>query len=238
VAALHADPVWSADLQEIESDAGPYVQWTDDPTEIHPDRRGPLRRLGEGGTLAVLGDDPAIVIRTRTPDVIEATLRAAQGNEPSAGGDERLAEAVALLDGLTVRQAFVQPRPTLLDPTLIIDVFGTESIDDIADSAEAALEDVLFVDTYAGLVVAEVVDGESVRTDVLVIHADAAGAESNAERITDHIANAVLGGEPISTSFADADVGVVGSVVRITIPGDQAFADMYRLQHRHALLPA
>lgn len=235
--ALRADPAWSSDLQEVEFESALYYQWTDDPVSIHLDRRSVLRPFGQGGTLAIVGDDPTRVVRTNDPADIEATLLAASGTDASVAEDPHLRAALDSLGNVDVTQAVVQPRPTLFDPAAVL--FPSDPIASDPESVLAAAQnEALPVDPYLGLVVVEVVDGDTVRAEILVIHPDGASAEANVDPIVEHITTGTLfSGDPASEEFEGAEVEADGSIVRIIVPGDVAFRRMYQLLTSRSLLP-
>lgn len=236
--AIHQDPEWSADLQEIDSPAGSYFQWTDDPSAIHPERRSVLRPLGRGGSLALIDADATRVVRTIDPTDIESVLDVVSGTGASVADIPELAAAIDALDGRNVSQGLIWPRPTLLDFTSL--VLGSPTFDSTSpeDQLETLREQALPVNPYLGVVLVEVVDGDSVHTEILVIHPDADTAAANVEPISRHVSEAHLTtGESAAEVFAAAEVQADGAMVRITVPGDEAFARVVRLLYTRSLLP-
>ncbi|CAN5595190.1 hypothetical protein BH24ACT5_BH24ACT5_24210 [soil metagenome] len=239
--AIHQDPVWSPDLQEIDSPAGSYFQWTDEPADIHPDRRSVLRPLGRGGSLALLDADADAtrVVRTIDPADIEYVLGVVGGHGASVADIPDLAAALDSVDGRDISQAVIWPRPTLLDLTSL--VLGPPSSE--STSPEAMLQAIraraLPVNPYLGVVLVEVVDGDSVHTEILVIHPDEATAAANVDPISRHVRDAQLltTGESATEVFADAVGEADCTLVTITVPGDESFARIVRLLYTRSLLP-
>ena len=97
-----------------------FYSWGDDDTDVHVDRRSPLRPLGQSGHLAVDGTDQATVVQTLTADDMQAALAAADGSAPSVLDTGPFAAAATMLDdaGVTVLQAIGVPGTTLFMPPL------------------------------------------------------------------------------------------------------------------------
>lgn len=233
--AIQTDPEWSADLREVDSDSGRYFQWTDDPVAIDPARRTVLRQLGQGGALAIIAADPARLVRANDPAVVEAALATTNGATASAIDDPALGSAFDSLGSVEVTQAMMLPRATLFDP---IGALGGPIVTDPGAALETARKQSVLVEPYLGLMIVEIVDGESVRTEILMIHLDTDGAEGNVDRVEAHVTTATLvAGEDASELFEGAEVEADGSIVRVVVPGEDSFGRMIRLATQQALLP-
>ncbi len=238
--AIHADPVRSPDLQELATDAGRFFQWTDDPGSIDTTRRSTFRPFGQGGTLAMIEDDPARLVRSYDAADIEAALRAGEDGEPSVAGDQFIAPVLEALDGRAVTQAIVQPRPTLLDVIAPLVTPGTvpTDLDELETQVSALEAGAIPIDGYLGIVIAEVLEGDSVQTELFVIHLNGEDATANVDRINEHISSAVLtSGLPAADAFGGAEVVADGNIVRLLLPGEDAFSTMFKLLNQRALLP-
>ena len=191
--ALTTDPVWSAELTEVDGADGTFYSWGDDDTEVHVDRRSPLRPLGQSGHLAVGGTDQATVVQTLTADDMQEALAAADGSAPSVLDTGPFAAAATMLDdaGGTVLQAIGVPGTTLFMPPL----------DASADTIEQLLASLPQLVPYASILVVEVVDPDgNPRTEIEVTHSDDASAAANAEAMAAWLADGTdsVSGRPLS----------------------------------------
>ena len=230
--ALTTDPVWSAELTEVDGADGAFYSWGGDDTEVHVDRRSPLRPLGQSGHLAVGGTDQATVVQTLTADDMQAALAAADGSTPSVLDTGPFAAAATMLDdaGATVLQAIGVPGTTLFMPPL----------DASADTIEQLLASLPQLVPYASILVVEVVDPDgNPRTEIEVTHSDDASAAANAEAMAAWLANGTdsVSGRPLSELLPGATVEAVGPVSRVVVDGPGHYPTATDMLLNRALFP-
>ena len=137
-------------------------------------------------------------------------------------------------------QAIVQPRPTLLDVIAPLVTPGTvpTDLDELETQVSALETGAIPIDGYLGIVIAEVLEGDNVQTEIFVIHLNGEDATANVDRINEHISSAVLtSGLPAADAFGGAEVVADGNIVRLLLPGEDAFSTMFKLLNQRALLP-
>ena len=230
--ALTTDPVWSAELTEVDGADGAFYSWGDDDIELHVDRRSPLRPLGQSGHLAVSGADQATVVQTITADDMQAALAAADGSAPSVLDTGPFAAAATMLDaaGATVLQAIGVPGATLFMPPLDASAATIEQL-------LAALPQLL---PYASILVVEVVDPDgNPRTEIEVTHFDDVSAAANAEAMAAWLAGGTdaVSGRPLSELLPGASVETVGPVVRVIVDGPGHYHTATDMLLNRALFP-
>lgn len=211
--AVATDPLWSSELNDVDSDAGPYWTWGDDPMAHDVTKRTPMRELGQGGAVAVAGDDPATVIRTLTAEDVEAAMRALAGTDPSVVDEGPFAPMVEAVGEAEVVQATGTTAMSAFMPI----VPGEEAdFDSIAAEIESA---VTFLPYRSVTAVETIVGGEYV-TEILMVNFDPATAEANAETAATWLADGsdVVTGTPVAELLPDATVTVDGAVVRVALP--------------------
>lgn len=216
VAALETDPIWSDRLQEVGDGEGAYFDWTEGDDELATDfeRISPMRELGAGGQLAVDGDDDgSVVIRTTTSAQMEAALDADDG--PSAADEGDLAVALEALSDGEVVQAVGFTEPLRLGA---VDRMTEEQM-------EAAMEEAMLLDPYSAILLAELVDGDDTRSELLLVHDSEDAAAANVDIVADYVLDgtSMATRQPVSGIFPGAEVTQDGPVVRITMEGDGAF---------------
>ena len=231
-AALTTDPVWSAELTEVDGADGAFYSWGDDDTEVQVDRRSPLRPLGQSGHLAVGGADQATVVQTITADDMQAALAAADGSAPNVLDTGPFAAAATMLDdaGATVLQAIGVPGASLYMPPLDASVATIEQL-------LAALPQLV---PYASILVVEVVDPDgNPRTEIEVTHFDDASAAANAEAMAARLAGGTdpVSGRPLSELLPGASVEAVGPVVRVVVDGPGHYHTATDMLLQRALFP-
>jgi hypothetical protein len=82
---------------ELDQDGNTYV-WGDDPAEVDPERITTVRTLGRGGSMAVL--DEHTILWAWDPDLLDAGVAAATGDEDSLADDDELGALAEAADGL------------------------------------------------------------------------------------------------------------------------------------------
>lgn len=213
--AVATDPVWSADLQVVDSDAGTYWTWGDDPLAQDVTRRTPMRELGRGGALAVAGDAPATVIRTLDPAYLEATMRSIGGTEPSVADEGPFAPVVDVFGGAEVVQATGSTTMPMVLPPLDGDV------DEIAEAMETATR---FLPYAATTVVETLVDGEY-HTTIVVTHFDPASAAANAETAATWFAEGTdpVTRAPLAELFLEPTITTDGNLMIVELGPDTLY---------------
>jgi hypothetical protein len=227
VDALEANPTWSPELVQVDSQHGPYFSWGEG-AELHPDRRSPLRPLGQAGELAVLGDEVATTVRTLDPAWIEDALGSYVGEVEPVSGGELLAPVVDGLAGAAVLQltALATPPTLGLLPNLTPELLARLEAEALAP--------------YVGISIAELSTDDGRVGEVLIVHADEATAAANAELVENALADGLdlLTNQPLAELLPDASVAVDGTVVRVTVPGDRSYRTLQRMLFARALFPA
>jgi hypothetical protein len=230
--AVESDPMWSPDLTVIEHPDGGYFQWGDDPTAHELTRMSPMRPLGQGGQLALIGSDAeAIVVRTVAAADMEAVLSTVAGRGDSLLDVDMVAAAVDALGDGDVIQATA--------------VAGTIAFDAAAlalnpESFEALLAEMVLLQSYNGVVIAEVYDGEQSHTEVLLLHSSEDAAAANAELVEQALAESVdpITREPLAEVLPGAEVAAVGPVVVVTLPFEGAYPQAQRMLMQRSLFPS
>jgi hypothetical protein len=233
-AAVESDPLWSADLRQESGPAGPYWSWGGEDFDIDPARQSPLHSLGRGGQLALIGDAPATVLRTLATDDMAAAQQTIVGDAPSVLDEGVLADTLAAVGDETVVQAMGVPQPTLLDPAAVL--LGSNVT---PEQVEEVLAQVAGVGPYLGLLVAEVADGDSTRTEILLAHPSPGAAADNVAAVEAHLSEGIdmSTQTPVSELLPGATVAAEGSVVRVTFSGPDAYRIALTMLQQRALLP-
>lgn len=229
-AAVATDPLWSPDLNDIESDAGPFWTWGDDPMSQDVTRRSPMRDLGVGGAAAVVGDDPATLIRTTTAEDVEAAIRTVAGADPSVADEGPFAASVAAIGEVEVVQAYGTNRQSIYMPPIGEDA----NFDSIAEDMASAIR---FL-PYQSLMVVETVTDGTYQVEILVNHHLPEIAEENATTAETWLAEGIdaQSGMPISELLPEAAISVDGSILRVTLPAG-SYSRATRMLTQGALFP-
>jgi hypothetical protein len=229
-AAVESDPLWASELTSVETPAGAYYQWGDDPTAPNVDRISPMRPLGQGGQLAVIADDAGSIVM-RTLEDADTVLATIAGATDSLLDTDFFAAAVAALGKGAVLQAMGVPQPQPYDPAVV--VLGTEAIEEL-------LQDVVLVPAYDGLLIAELYDGGHSQTKLLFVYGDEASAGESAPIFEQALAEGVetTTMKPLSDVFPGASVSTDGAVVVVTLPSEGAYRIAQRMLFERALFPA
>ena len=221
---VELDPMWSAELELVDTPYGAYFQWGTDPAAVHADRISPLRPLGQGGQLTLLGGDTAATV-ARTIDAAdaEAILSTAAGATDS------------LLDAAPAAAAVVA----------VADDGDSEVLQLIASAAlafatESVPADIVLLQPYDSIVIVDLYAGAQTTTKVLLVHADEAAAAANAALAERAIAEGVdpLVRVPLAELLPGAGVSVDGSVVVVTLPFEGAYQQAQRMLIERTLFPS
>jgi hypothetical protein len=227
-AAVQSDPLWSPELTTVEHPDGGYFQWGDDPMATEMSRLSPMRPLGQGGQLALIGSDAdATVVRTVDAADMEALLSTVAGRSDSLLDVDMFAAAVdALGDGVVI-------QVTAVDEAI---AFDPVSLSLSPENFEALLAEMVLLEPYEGVVIAELYDGAESRTEILLVHAS---DEANAELVEQAIAEGIdpITQQPLAEVLPGAEVSTVGPVVVVTLPFEGAYPQAQRMLMQRSLFP-
>lgn len=195
--AVHTDPTWSDQLEEVTYDSLTYYSWGED-ASIDPEGRSTVRRLGESARLFV-DEDAGLAYWTRTTELMEQALDTFTGGAPSLADDPELGPMAAALDDLDAYSAVL-----------------TADAEQFAGAGE--LEPYDAVATGAA-----VVDGQP-RLLLVYANPDEATAEANAETLADLVANGAssANGRPWSDALGAGEIEVDGTLVTASFPTEDA----------------
>ncbi len=195
--AVHTDPTWSDQLEEVTYDGLTYYSWGED-ASIDPAGLSTVRRLGESARLFV-DEDAGLAYWTRTTELMEQALDTFTGGAPSLADDPELGPMAAALDDLGAYSAVL-----------------TADAEQFAGAGE--LEPYDAVATGAA-----VVDGQP-RLLLVYANPDEATAEANAETLADLVANGAssANGRPWSDALGAGEIEVDGTLVTASFPTEDA----------------
>lgn len=189
--AAEADDTWSDVLTTKEHAGVEYLSW--DGEKVDPRRITPVRRLGQGGRLAI--DPPFLTWTTRTAP-LEASLDAAAGDRPSLADDPVFS---TLDETLTEAGAFAAAMGEQVEPAE-------------RDPGEPTLLPYLGFATGAGA------DDDGPVMYVVLVHDDPAAATENAERLQSTLTTGTAANRrPWSDLASDVSVETHGKVVVATL---------------------
>lgn len=193
-AAAESDPVWSDELS-VEQHAGTtYLSWGDE--RVDPKRITPVRRLGQGGRLAI--DPPFLTWTTRTAPM-KASLEAAAGDRRSLADNELFQELDAEVTDLGAFATMMHAGPVEID-----DRAGR-------DAGAPVLVPYAAIATAAGW------DDDAPVAHIVVLHDDKASAAENCERLRGGFATSTSAtGSPWTELATDVSVECEAEVVRAT----------------------
>lgn len=212
--AVAADPTWRDRLRTVEHETGTYFDWTpggdaDRELETDPVRRTPMRPLGIGGQLAVedRGDDVRVV-RTKESTLMLAALARRDGDGESAAEEGPFAGADAALEGDVLQVVGVGGS-----------IEGTPA--GLSPEQQAQLDaQVVHLEPYQAILVAEIVEDEATRVEVVLLHDDEDDAAANEAAVRTLIAEGfTMSGRPAADLLPGATVEADGTVVRVTTEG-------------------
>jgi hypothetical protein len=195
--AVHTDPTWSDQLEEVTYDGLTYYSWGED-ASIDPAGQSTVRRLGESARLFV-DEDAGLAYWTRTTELMEQALDTFTGGAPSLADNPELGPMAAALDDLGAYSAAL-----------------TADAEAFAGGGE--LEPYDAVATGAA-----VVDGQP-RLLLVYANPDEATAEANAETLADLVANGAssANGRPWSDALGAGEIEVDGTLVTASFPTEDA----------------
>jgi hypothetical protein len=231
ITAVESDPMWSPELTVVEHPDGGYFQWGDDPTAHELTRMSPMRPFGQGGQLALIGDDTeATVVRTVAAGDMEAVLSTIGGRGDSLLDVDMIAAAVDALGNGDVIQV-----------TAMAGAIGFDAVSQTMspEQIEAMLADMVLLQPYDGVVIAELYDGSESQTKVLLLHGSDDAAAANAELVEQALAEGVdpITREPLADLLPGAEVAAGGPVVAVTLPFEGAYPQAQRMLMQRSLFP-
>jgi hypothetical protein len=176
-------------------------------------------------------DGEATVVRTVDPADMLSVLATVTGAGDSLLDDELFAAALPALSDGVVMQVMAVDQPIGFDPVAL----GLTP-----EEVEQLLAEIVIVEPYEGLVVAELFDGEQSMTKVLLVYADTAAAESNSVVVEQATAEGVdpVTREPLADLLPGSDVSVIGSAVVIILPFEGAYPLAQRMLTQRSLFPS
>ena len=191
--AVHTDPTWSDQLEEVEYDGLTYYAWCDDGA-IDIGGLSTVRALGECARLFV-DEDAGLAYWTRTTELMEQALDTFTGDAPSLADDPELGPLAVALDDLGAYSAVL-----------------TADGDTFAGGGE--LEPYDAVATGAA-----VVDGQP-RLLLVYANPDEATAQANADTLAELVTDgeSSANGRPWSDALGAGEIDVDGSLVTASFP--------------------
>ncbi|MEM7276398.1 MAG: hypothetical protein AAF547_25220, partial [Actinomycetota bacterium] len=219
VAAVRADPVWSADLVEEEVDGLTYFAWGDPMLPVI-ERVSPPRPLGRGGLLHVGSD--GLAVRAIDPATMDAALATVAGTATPLGADGRFRAVADALDDRGVYSAVLTDQPVLTVP-----LPGPASPDEVREAFEAAAPDgAPRTLPWQVLGMGQTLDPSGAPLEVVVFAPfdgiDATAAVEAFTRVIEEGTSAVTGGpfaEQFSVVETSAEDGVAVIVLAAERPG-------------------
>jgi hypothetical protein len=194
--AAESDPVWGDELTEKTHAGTDYLSWGDE--GIDPKRITPVRRLGQGGRLAIA--PPFLTWTTRTAP-LKASLEAASGDRPSLADDELFHELDAEVTDLGAFATVMHAGP--------IEIEADQQAD--TDVGPAALVPYAAIATAAGW------DDDAPVAFIVLLHDDESSAADNCERLGTGLETGTsVTRAPWSELATDVTVECDGTVVTAT----------------------
>lgn len=217
--AVEADPGWSTELVSAEKGDATVYTWGDDPLRADVSRTSPARPLGQGGVMAVVGDD-GLVLRSTDPDQVDAALAARGGDGPTLADDAGFAGIAAALDGEGCYHALLSGRPPVLDPFSLAGVTASPAA---LKELEEKLTSEPALPPYRAVGIGEAVDGGG---QGYMVFAFATGSDDEAGVLADAFTQVVATGtsfsrnRPWSEEMTVRHATTDGSIAVITVDTD------------------
>ena len=191
--AVHTDPTWSDQLEEVEYDGLTYYSWGDDGS-IDPEGLSTVRRLGESARLFV-DEDAGLAYWTRNTALMEQALDTFTGDAPSLADDPELGPLAVALDDLGAYSAALTA-----DGEVFAGGGELEPYDAVATGAA-------------------VVDGQP-RLLLAYLNPDEATAQANADTLAALVADgeSSANGRPWSDALGAGEIEVDGTLVTASFP--------------------
>lgn len=193
-AAAESDPVWSDELTVKEHAGTTYLSWGDEGVDAK--RVTPVRRLGQGGRLAI---DPPFLTWTSRTAPMKASLEAASGERRSLADNELFQELDAEVTDLGAYATVMHAGPIELDAPPGVDVGPP------------------LLRPYAAIAIAAGWGDDAPVASFVLVHDDESSAADNCDRLRSGLETATSAtGAPWSELATDVTVECDGSVVTAT----------------------
>lgn len=237
--AVAADEAWSADLQTAERDGVTVYSWGDDPQAVDVARTSPVRRLGQGGVLAVAGD--GLVVWATDPATVDAALatRAGKGDAGRLSDDDSFAALARALDDAGCYTAFLSDQVPVLDP---LSLLGPRATPAAIEQLQAQLEDGPALPPYQAVGIGNAVNPDSGQG--YIVFAFATGSAGEAQAVADAFTAVVAEGtsaatnQPWSALLTVRDTSTDGSVAVVTVDTERLSVGIDAFRRLDTLLAA
>lgn len=237
--AVTDDEAWSAELQSAERDGTTVYSWGDDPQAVDPARTSAVRRLGQGGVLAVTGD--GLVLWATDRAAVDAALDIRSGGDGpgSLAGNEDFAALARALDDQGCYTATLSDRVPVLDP---LNLLGPRANPADIERLRAELEDGPGLPPYRALGIGNAFDAKTGQG--YVVFAFATGSDSEAQAVADAFTAVVAEGtsaatnQPWSALLAVREATTDGSVAVVTVDTERLSVGLDAYQRLDTLLAA
>lgn len=237
--AVAADEAWSAELQAAEQDGVTVYTWGDDPQAIDVARTSPVRRLGQGGVLAVAGD--GLVLWATDPATVDAALatRDGEGDTGRLSDDDSFAALARALDDAGCYTAFLSDQVPVLDP---LSLLGPRATPAAIERLRAQLEDGPGLPPYRAVGIGNATDPDGGQG--YVVFTFATGSPEEAEAVADAFTAVVAEGtsaatnQPWSALLTVREATTDGSVAVVTVDTERLSVGIEAYQRLDTLLAA
>lgn len=237
--AVTADETWSAELQTAERDGTTVYSWGDDPQAVDPARTSAVRRLGQGGVLAVTGD--GLVLWATDQAAVDTALGIRSGGDGpgSLADDETFAALARALDDLGCYTATLSDQVPVLDP---INLLGPRANPAAIERLRAELEDGPGLPPYRALGIGNAIDADTGQG--YVVFAFATGGDGEAQAVADAFTAVVAEGRSAATNQPWSEMMTVreattdGSVAVVTVDAERLSVGLDAYQRLDTLLAA
>ncbi|MEZ5408476.1 MAG: hypothetical protein R2761_10645 [Acidimicrobiales bacterium] len=235
--AVTADGTWSADLRTAERNGAAVYSWGSDPQAVNTDRTSPVRRLGQGGVLAV--DGKGVVLWSTDPAAVDAGLDLGSGGEGSGSlaDNDTFAALARVLDDQGCYQAILSDRAPVLDP---LNMLGPRADPAIIERLRATLDAGPALPPYRALGIGNAIDGDTGQG--YVVFAFATGSDGEAQAVADAFPLVVAEGTSATTNQPWSDLMTVrratteGAVAVVTVDTERLSVGLEAYQRLDTLL--
>ena len=200
--AVRSDPAWSDQLEVAEHAGVEFYTWGED--DDVSENITPVRDLGRGGRMAVLGNDT--IVWTWATEPMTDTLEVLAGDAASLADDSNLVPVAEAMDDADALSTMLVDGPVLAGP----DVEGLT--DDLGDDETGLTTPSILssgLQPYEALATGVTLDDEGPQVLLAFGHADDETAEANAEQFEETVAEGEsVSGQPWAdlVSLASAEV--------------------------------
>lgn len=237
--AVAGDEAWSADLQTTDGDGVTVYSWGDDPQAVDVARTSRVRKLGQGGVLAVTGD--SLVLWATDPAAVDGALAIRAGGEDasSLADDDSLAALARALERAGSYTAFLSDRMVALDPLTLL---GPRASPAAIEQLQSQLDSTPALPLYRALGIGNAIDADSGQGYVVFVFAS--GSDGEAKALSDAFTDVVAEGtsaatkRPWSELMAVREATTDGSVAVITVDTERLSIGLDAYQRLDTLLAA